>query len=48
LQAIFVGGYIDEFVKTEGAWRFSERQAVPYFVGDLSHHAREFLSSTAE
>ena len=23
-------------------------QAVPYFVGDLSRHAREFLSSTAE
>jgi len=48
LQAIFVGGYIDEFVKVDGAWRFSERQAVPYLVGDLSRHAREFLSSTAE
>ncbi|MEO8696536.1 MAG: nuclear transport factor 2 family protein [Acidimicrobiales bacterium] len=48
LQAIFVGGYIDEFAKNEGAWQFSERQAVPYFVGDLSRHAREFLSSTAE
>ena len=48
LQAIFIGGYIDEFVKVDGAWRFSERQAVPYLVGDLSRHAREFLSSTAE
>lgn len=47
LQVIFVGGYIDEFVKTDGSWRFSERQAVPYFVGDLTRHAREFLSSTA-
>jgi hypothetical protein len=48
LQAIFIGGYIDDFVKADGAWRFSQRQAVPYFVGDLSRHAREFLASTAE
>jgi len=48
LQAIFIGGYIDDFVNVDGAWRFSQRQAVPYFVGDLSRHAREFLASTAE
>lgn len=47
LQAIFVGGYNDEFVKTDGQWRFAQREAVPFFVGDLSRHAREFLSSTA-
>ena len=46
LQAIFVGGYNDEFVKVDGAWRFAQREAVPYLVGDLSRHAREFLSST--
>ena len=47
LQAIFVGGYNDEFVKTDGEWRFSQREAVPFLVGDLSRHAREFLSATA-
>jgi hypothetical protein len=47
LQAIFVGGYHDQFVKTDGEWRFSQREAVPYFVGDLSRHAREFLTATA-
>ena len=47
LQAIFVGGYNDEFVKSGGEWRFSQREAVPFFVGDLSRHAREFLSATA-
>jgi 3-phenylpropionate/cinnamic acid dioxygenase small subunit len=48
LQVIFVGGYIDEFAKIDGKWRFAQRQAVPYLVGDLSHHAREFLPSTAQ
>jgi 3-phenylpropionate/cinnamic acid dioxygenase small subunit len=47
LQAIFVGGYHDQFVKKDGEWRFAQREAVPYFVGDLSRHAREFLSATA-
>ena len=47
LQVIFVGGYIDEFAKINGEWRFAQRQAVPYLVGDLSRHAREFLSPTA-
>jgi len=48
LQAIFVGAYEDDFVKQDGAWRFATRTAIPYFVGDLSHHAREFLSATAQ
>jgi 3-phenylpropionate/cinnamic acid dioxygenase small subunit len=47
LQAIFVGGYHDEFVKNDGEWRFAQREAVPYFVGDLSRHAREYLTATA-
>jgi 3-phenylpropionate/cinnamic acid dioxygenase small subunit len=47
LQAIFVGGYNDEFVKTDGEWRFAQREAVAFLVGDLSRHAREYLSSTA-
>jgi hypothetical protein len=34
-------------MKTDGEWRFSQREAIPYFVGDLSRHAREFLSATA-
>lgn len=43
LQAIFVGQYQDQLEKVDGAWRFAERRAVPFLVGDLSHHAREFL-----
>jgi 3-phenylpropionate/cinnamic acid dioxygenase small subunit len=48
LQVIFVGGYIDEFAKINGEWRFAQREAVPYLVGDLSRHAHEFLSPSAQ
>jgi 3-phenylpropionate/cinnamic acid dioxygenase small subunit len=47
LQAIFVGAYDDQFAKRDGEWRFAQRTAIPYFVGDLSRHAREFLAPTA-
>lgn len=38
LQAIFLGHYHDEFVRTESGWRFKRRTISPDLVGDLSHH----------
>jgi 3-phenylpropionate/cinnamic acid dioxygenase small subunit len=46
LQVIFVGGYQDRLKKVDGTWRFAERRAVPYLIGDLSRHAREYLKRT--
>jgi 3-phenylpropionate/cinnamic acid dioxygenase small subunit len=46
LQAIFVGAYHDQLAEIDGEWRFVEREAIPYLVGDLSRHAREFLPPT--
>ncbi len=38
LQAIITGRYRDEFVRSEGAWRFARRCFLVDHVGDLSHH----------
>jgi 3-phenylpropionate/cinnamic acid dioxygenase small subunit len=46
LQAIFVGQYKDQLAEVGGEWRFVEREAVPFLVGDLSRHAREYLPPT--
>ncbi|HRD99662.1 MAG TPA: nuclear transport factor 2 family protein [Ilumatobacteraceae bacterium] len=40
LQPIFVGGYEDEFVRVDGAWRFACRRRRADLVGDLTHHRR--------
>jgi 3-phenylpropionate/cinnamic acid dioxygenase small subunit len=48
LQVVFVGQYRDQFAKVDGAWRWVEREAVPFLVGDLSRHAREFLAPTQQ
>ena len=47
LQVIFVGQYIDKLHKIDRRWWFRERVAVPHLVGDLSYHAREYISSTS-
>ena len=38
LQAIIAGRYIDGFERVDGSWRFSRRQSIPEFFGDLSKH----------
>ena len=40
LQPIFVGQYRDELKKVRGEWRFHHREAVPFLVGDTTHHSR--------
>ena len=47
LQPIYVGQYFDELKKVEGTWRFHVRRAVPYLMGDVSHHSRHGQDSTA-
>lgn len=46
LQVIFVGQYLDDFVKIDGTWWFAHRVAVPHLVGDLSAHANEYIAQT--
>jgi 3-phenylpropionate/cinnamic acid dioxygenase small subunit len=46
LQAIFVGAYRDQLAEIDGEWRFVEREAVPFLVGDLSRHAKVYLPPT--
>jgi len=46
LQAIFVGAYHDQLAEIDGEWRFVEREAVPFLVGDLRRHAKEYLPPT--
>ena len=46
LQVIFVGRYLDELTKIDGAWWFARREAVADLVGDLSAHALEYLSKS--
>jgi 3-phenylpropionate/cinnamic acid dioxygenase small subunit len=48
LQVIFVGAYRDQLAEVDGEWRFVEREAVPFLVGDLSRHAKEFLPPTVQ
>jgi len=38
LQPIITGRYRDEFVRSDGAWRFAQRCFLVDHVGDLSHH----------
>jgi len=38
LQPVIAGRYHDEFVRTEGGWRFSSRTMLIDLIGDLSHH----------
>lgn len=40
LQVIFCGRYLDEFARTDGAWRFTRRAIVAASVGDMSAHVR--------
>jgi 3-phenylpropionate/cinnamic acid dioxygenase small subunit len=40
LQAIAAGRYRDCFAQTAGAWRFTEREILLDFVGDVSEHLR--------
>jgi len=47
LQVIFVGQYLDDLAKIDGSWWFTQRQAVPHLVGDLSAHAVEYIARTS-
>jgi len=38
LQPIIAGRYKDSFERVDGQWRFSRRQSIPEFYGDLSKH----------
>ena len=38
LQLVITGSYLDEFVRVDGVWRFSERRFSIGLTGDLSHH----------
>jgi SnoaL-like domain len=38
LQAVVSGRYEDEFVRSDGEWRFSVRRMVPRLWGDVSDH----------
>jgi len=38
LQPIIAGRYKDSFERIDGNWRFSRRQSIPEFYGDLSKH----------
>jgi hypothetical protein len=38
LQPIITGRYRDDFLRTDGAWRFARRCFLVDHVGDLSHH----------
>jgi len=38
LQPIIAGRYKDSFERVDGSWRFSRRQSIPEFYGDLSKH----------
>jgi hypothetical protein len=38
LQPIIAGRYRDAFECVDGGWRFSRRQTIPEFFGDLSKH----------
>lgn len=38
LQAIFIGHYHDRFKRSDGQWRFVQRDISPDLVGDLSFH----------
>jgi 3-phenylpropionate/cinnamic acid dioxygenase small subunit len=38
LQPIIAGRYEDNFERVGGNWRFSRRQSIPEFYGDLSKH----------
>lgn len=40
LQAIAAGRYRDRFVRSDGAWRFAEREILLDLAGDLSDHLR--------
>ncbi len=46
LQVIFVGSYIDQFHKVDGAWWFKNRRAEAHLVGDLRKHAVTYLPPT--
>jgi len=38
LQPVIAGRYNDSFERVDGHWRFSRRQSIPEFYGDLSKH----------
>ncbi|HEY1734025.1 MAG TPA: nuclear transport factor 2 family protein [Acidimicrobiales bacterium] len=38
LQPVAAGRYHDTFARSDGAWRFRDRQIFVDLVGDLSHH----------
>ena len=42
LQAIITGRYRDTFERSNGTWRFRERQTLPQLFGDLSKHLTRF------
>jgi hypothetical protein len=44
LQPIVAGRYRDEFERVDGVWRYSRRQMIVEFVGDVSQHLNMTLS----